>query len=145
MTEIQKGQAVKILCTSFLEDGSALDENAGDAPLTMTAGTKGKNEFSTAVSNSLIGMKLKEIKHLKIPSRLAFGDHDQKKVYKLPLNGGAARSVGDEMQLKVSLGGGEEILDGVVIKVDEQFAHVDTNHPLAGQKLIVKIEVLSFN
>jgi FKBP-type peptidyl-prolyl cis-trans isomerase 2 len=112
----------------------------------MIAGnTKSGNEFSKAVANSLIKMSVNETKHLRIPARLCFGDRDPKKIFKLTLNSSNAHyRVGDEIKIKVSEQEQTRVLEGTITKIDGDHAHVDTNHPLAGENLVVKVQIVSF-
>ena len=111
----------------------------------MIAGDTTKNRFSTVISKSLLEMKIGEIKHLKVPARLTFGERLEEKVFKMRLLKNHGHNVGDEVQIKVATGNIEEVLDGIIININGDYADVDTNHPLAGQNLNVKIEIISFD
>lgn len=143
MQMIRKDHDVTFQCSSFLEDGHCLDDHS-QGPIKMVAGRVQKNAIAQAVSDSLIGMKIKEIKHFTVPPRHGFGEIDSGKIFELPLEVDHEHSVGDELELKVTKGGLEEILTGIIIKIEKGKAQVDTNHPLAGQSILIKIKVLSF-
>lgn len=143
MSPIVKGQIVTFNCTSFLEDGSALDDPDETEPFVMKAGVVSKEEFPTAISGALVGMTINESKHLRIPPHLALGEHDPKKVYRLPTEAGREYKVGDPMQLLISNNKGEKVIDGIIIKHDGDQILVDANHPLSGKVLLVKIQILS--
>lgn len=117
-----------------------------DTPIFITAGINGKvNEFSKTISNCLIGMSVNEIKHFKMHPKFAFGEWDKKKVIKTVLAKDSHHQVGDDLKIKLTVQNQAQILDGTIVKIDGEYAHVDTNHPLAGEALIVKIQVISFN
>ena len=145
MTTVQKGQKVSFLCSSYLSNGDCLD-SGDEEPICMVAGLTGKgNEFSKAVSKSLVGMSIREIKHLKVPPKFVFGEKDVGKIYKIPINETSSHRVGDEIKIKVTDADEAQVLEGTVAKIEGEYAHVDTNHPLAGETIIVKIQVISFD
>ncbi len=143
MSRIRKGQRVTFLCSSYLEDGSCLDGES-EEPIKMIAGKKSANTISAVFSNSLLGMQRNETKSIKIPAAQAFGERQEDKIYRLPLAQDHKHYEGEDIQITVSSKGGEETLDGVIVKLNGDYASIDTNHPLAGQSLLVKIKVISF-
>ncbi len=144
MNSIRRGQRVTFLCASFLEDGTCLEAES-DKPIKMIAGQKSDNKFSAEISRSLLGMRRREKKHLKVPASLAFGEWREDRIFDLQLSPGHDYYEGKEIQLKVNSGDREELLEGTVIALNENSVSVDTNHPLAGKTLVLKIEVIAFN
>ena len=143
MPEIRQGQQVTLLCSSFLEDGQSLDSEPNE-PLVLTAGKKSKSYFSNKISESLIGMKVDEIKHFKVPGEHLFGKRNPLKILKLDFESENDYFVGKEINLKVINNNEEKIVDGEIVKIEGNTAFVDTNHPLCTQTIVVKLQIISF-
>jgi len=145
MATIQKGQVVSFLCSSYLSNGECL-ESGDNEPIRMVAGSLNKgNDFSKSVSKSLIGMSINEIKQLKLPAKFAFGEKDENKIFKMPITGNSTYKIGDDIQIKVTDDEQAQVLEGTITKIRGDYAYVDTNHPLAGEILTVKIKIISFD
>ena len=142
---VYKGQMVTFTCVSFLkEDGISEDNPENDELLTMEAGAKGPNPFATFLGKCLIGMRQNETKQFNVPRGYAFGPVYKDRIFKLPLKKGHGTSLGDDIKIKISGSDREEFADGVVVKIDKDVAHVDTNHPLAGKSILIRIKIADF-
>jgi FKBP-type peptidyl-prolyl cis-trans isomerase SlpA len=143
MAVVKEGHEVTFRCSSFLEDGSCLDEAEDQKPLTMKAGRKLSEPIPKAIGKALIGMGEKETKIVKVPPDLSFGEPDPKKIFALEIAQDDEYTVGEEIQLKVAGKNGDQVVNGIIASLKGGVAQVDTNHPLAGKTLVLKIEVLS--
>ena len=144
MTLVAKGQTVTFRCLPFLENGDPLG-NQKEEPLVLTAGSKGNSRLSNTLSTVIVGMGLLETKKYKVPAKFAFGDFDPNRVFKLSLEEPNDHKVGDELDLKVTTESGSSIKKGRILCLEQGNAEVDTNHPLAGENLIVEIKILAIN
>lgn len=72
----------------------------------------------------------------------AFGDNDEKAVKRIALENLADDMIQPGQKLSVKLNDGN-VIPGIVVKVDDDNALIDFNHPLAGQD--IKVEVLLEN
>lgn len=144
MAPIQQGQRVHFFCSSYLSNGECIDADTSES-VRMVAGMTAKgNEFSKAVSHSLLGMSVDESKQFNVPARFAFGEKDPGKIFRIPLNETPAGDIGDEVDFEVNHRNQGQVLSGTLIRKDNKFSYIDTNHPLAGEPLTVKIRVISF-
>lgn len=144
MAPIQQGQRVHFFCSSYLSNGECIDSDTSE-PVRMVAGMNAKgNEFSKAVSHSLLGMSVDESKQFQVPARFAFGERDPGKVLKLPLSESPEGDIGDEVEFEFNHRKQGQSFIGTIVKKDNKFSYIDTNHPLAGEALTVKIRVISF-
>ena len=146
MTIVQKGHNVLFHFKSYLDDGSCVDGDSPE-PLRMVAGSTSSagSPFSKRIASSLIGMRVNETKRFDVPARFGFGERDTKKIYKMSLEIGDNYRLGDEIEIRVRTGNKQETLQGEIIDISKDYATVDTNHPLAGENLTVKIQVISFD
>lgn len=146
MRKIRKGQKVSFWCSTYLKNGDCIDD--GDQrPFQMIAGaSSSKSELAKAISDSLIGMSIKEAKRFEIPARSAFGDRDEKKIFRIPYEASSSYQIKDEIQIRVGAETqGSQLLNGVIVDISNNHAYVDTNHPLAGEPLTINIQIISID
>lgn len=139
MTKIKKGQKVTFICSSFLKDGTSLDDPEDNEPMTMTAGASNENQFAAAISKALIGMEPGKDKKVTLKPKDAFGEVNQSKVVKIPiadLPSGVTK--GDVVSMETEEGSE----DATVVSMTAKAATLDFNHPLAGHPIILQIKVL---
>ena len=136
---IVNGSTVTIEYTLRLVDGSTVDSNVGEDPLTYT---QGAHEILPALEEALLGHQAGDTREVKLNAEQAHG----------PVNPAAYKEVALE-QLPESLrvagatlvavdpdGGRQPIR---VHEVREESAVLDFNHPLAGQTLSFDVKILA--
>jgi FKBP-type peptidyl-prolyl cis-trans isomerase 2 len=148
MVAITKGQSVTFLCSSFLEDGTCLDGEGENLPIVMQAGKAGANPFSTSIANLLVGMAPNEMRDCDLAPEQAFGAFNPKKVIRLPRRNYGSVAVGMEVKVpqqdnSIHRSSMRSSVHGTVIELDQNYALVDTNHPFAGQRISVRVTVIS--
>lgn len=141
MTKIMRGQTVDFYCVSFLADGTCLDDEENLETLHMKAGEKNSNLFYSSIAQSLIGMTTDQTRSFQIPFTSAFGKHDQNKIYKVPRESQKEYQIGDSLNHRISKKGRTYNVKGSISHIFEEHIELDTNHPLAGENIHVKIKI----
>lgn len=137
MTAIKKGDRVKIHYTGRLENGSVFESSHGRTPLEFTAGS---NEVIQGLSQAVLGMQPGESKTVEIPAEDAFGPHQPGLAQRVPRHMVPEQvNIGDPLQAR----SGDQTFVVWVKDLGDDFAILDANHPLAGQKLTFDIEMVS--
>lgn len=137
MAQVQSGDVVKIHFTGQLGNGQVFGSSREGDPLQFVAGGA---EMLPGISNAVLGMSQGESKTVTVPPEMGFGqrqDNLQQQVEKqnLPEN----VKVGDQLMAQA----GEKQMPVWVCEVNDEYAVIDGNHPLAGQTLTFEIELMS--
>lgn len=136
MKPIEYGDCIEIHYTTNSLEGGVVESSSRRDPLRFTVGS---DEVLAGLSRGVLGMRVGETKRISIPSEQAFGRRCDDLIQTVPRTlVPETVAVGD--QLSVSIDG--TILDVWVQKVTEQNVTLDANHPLAGESLVVDVEVL---
>lgn len=131
------GDRVQIHYTGRLEDGTVFDSSQGRDPLEFTAGG---NEVIPGVDKAVLGMQPGESKTVVVSAEDAYGVRTPGLEQRVPRRLLPKESqVGDRLQAKV----GEKVILVWVAEIEEEFAVIDANHPLAGRSLVFDIELVS--
>lgn len=141
MKKVENGKTVKLNYTGRLEDGSVFDSslNEGREPLTTTLG---QGQLIKGFESGLIGMSEGEKKTIEIESQDAYGPYIEDMIGEIEIEKvPEGVKVGDVLQ---GMGPQGPIMVKVV-EVNETLVKLDSNHPLAGKKLIFDLEVLEVN
>ena len=123
------------------DDASGTTPDTGPAPgpdgeTTTIAVRSGDNPIE-GFNDAVIGMAVNETKTITIPPEEAYGPYQEDAVIEVALTDlPEGVVVGDEL---VSPTGSVV----VVVAVGDEFATIDTNHPLAGQNLTFEITLVS--
>ena len=139
MKKIENGNTVTVNYTGRLEDGTIFDSslNEGREPLTAVLG---EGKLIKGFESGLIDMTEGEKKTVEIESDDAYGPYRDEMVTDIP-----------KTQVPEGVQAGET-LQGMspqgpvmvrILEVNEDTVKIDANHPLAGQKLIFDLEVVS--
>ena len=133
---IQAGKTVGFAYTLRLGDGSIVQSNEGDQPLTYV---HGENQILPALERELEGLEVDDRKEVTLQANDAYGDVRADAFREVPAEqippdarrvGAQLSAEGYEGPIRVS-----EVKDDVVV--------LDFNHPLAGQSLQFDIRVVS--
>lgn len=130
--QVEKGDKVAVDYTGKLENGTIFDSSSSRGPLEFTAGA---GQMIKGFDSSVIGMKINESKTITIPPEDAYGAADPKNIIEVPIsNVPNGTKAGDTLYAR-----GQPVR---VIKVTNETATIDANHPLAGKTLIFDITVV---
>lgn len=162
MAQAKQGDRVRIDFTGTLDDGTVFDSTldevecadecdadehaTGDCGCGCESGpmelTIGEGELFPQIEEALVGMSPGEEKTVVIPAAEAFGEFDEEKVFTAPRS-----SFPDDFdpqpgeELILTNEDGEEM--GVaVVEVADQEVKLDANHPLAGEDLTYKLQLV---
>ena len=141
MLQVKRGDRVKFTCRSYLENGTALEKEGEVKPIFLKADLANERSMRQIVSKALIDMWEKQSKTVEVPPEYAFGEYDSSLLFEIPKNM-APKNVTNGERLVLRMGNGKE-KEGTVTKVNQTGIEVDANHPLAGKKLLLTINILN--
>lgn len=139
MSQVKKGNKVKVFYTGKHKDGSIFETNIGQSPLEFIVG---KGKVIKGFENAVIGMALGQVKVVTFKPADAYGAKDPALLCTLAT---------DEFPNNINVALGTEIsftrLDGTpaagrIIKIEGNQITVDGNHPLAGRNLTFEIKLV---
>ncbi len=141
MEKVTSNSTVSVHYTGRLEDGTVFDSSLveGREPLTATLG---QGNLISGFENGLVDMIVGEKKTIEIEPENAYGQINPQmvnEVAKAQVPEGV--SVGDMLQAMSPAGP----INVKVLDIKEDVVVLDANHPLAGQKLIFYLEVISIS
>ena len=139
MAEARNGDKVKVHYTGKLEDGTVFDSSVDREPLELTLG---EGMVIAGFEKAVVGMNPGESKNIRIPADKVFGQYREEMVVvvnqkEFPEN--IKPRVG--LQLDVIREDGQTF-PVTVIDVSNESVTLDANHPLAGEDLIVDIQLI---
>lgn len=140
MEKVKKGNVVKVHYTGTLDDQTVFDSSKEREPLEFTVGA---GQMIQGFDNAVEGMKIGEVKTVKIPSNEAYGPVNEQAIFninKSQLPDGLIPEIG--MQLESQQPDGRRHLLSIVEVMEEEIK-LDGNHPLAGKDLTFEIEMMS--
>ena len=141
MEKVTSNSTVSVHYTGRLEDGTVFDSSLveGREPLTATLG---QGNLISGFENGLVDMVVGEKKTVEIEPENAYGQINPQmvnEVAKSQVPEGV--SVGDMLQAMSPAGP----INVKVLEINEDVVVLDADHPLAGQKLIFDLEVITIS
>ncbi len=136
--EIADRRVATVHFTLYDADGNTVTSTRGHAPLLHMQGAGG---IVPALEEALLGHKAGDRFEVEVTPERGFGKHHPELVQTLPramFKGGGEPAVGDKLQAQTARGP----LDVVVMSVDGDNIGVDGNHPLAGKRFRLDVEVV---
>jgi len=142
MTEIKKGDKVKVEYTGKLEDGSVFDSSEGKAPLCFEVGAQ---QVIPGFDKAVEGMKVDEEKEFTLKVDEAYGPVRDEMVQEIPRDKLPKDPEPKEgMMLMMQAPTGQQI-PAKITKVADDKVTIDINHPLAGKDLTFSVKVVGVN
>ncbi len=141
MEKVTSNSTVSVHYTGRLEDGTIFDSSLAEGREPLTA-TLGQGHLISGFENGLVDMTIGEKKTIEIEPENAYGQINPQmvnEVAKTQVPEGV--SVGDMLQAMSPAGP----INVKVLDIKEDIVVLDANHPLAGQKLIFDLEVISIS
>jgi peptidylprolyl isomerase len=139
MTQVRKGDSVKVHYTGTLADGTVFDSSVGREPLAVTVGS---GQVIAGFDEALLGMTVGEKKTVLIPVDKAYGARNEEMVMEVPIEQ-VPPDLDAEVGTRLELGGmNGELIRVVVSAISKTHITLDANPPLAGKDLTFTIEVL---
>ena len=140
MLVIKEGVKVNILFEAKLETGEIVLKTEEEQPLEVVVGD---GNIPKSIEKILIDMKEGETKTITLESAEAFGPKIDDLIVDLPKEGFDSQ-VELEVGSRVSINSPEgKKFIGTILEVKDENISVDFNHPLAGEKLIFTVTVVS--
>lgn len=134
----QRGDLVEVHFSMRVSFGESFDSSHGREPLRLVAGAEAP---LPAVGDAVVGMAVGEMKRVVVQADDAFGVPDPSLVRCVPLSLLPAKvKVGDRL-----LASGAQERTVTVLKVEGGEAILDGNHPLAGQALVLEVQLVSID
>ena len=139
MTEVKKGDNVKVHYTGKLNDGTVFDSSEGGKPLEFSVGS---GQVIAGFEEGVVGMKVGESKVIEIPVEKAYGARNDEMVIQAPIEQ-VPPDLNPELGMRLEMGGANgEILRVVVTEITDTHITLDANPPLAGKDLTFEVEVV---
>lgn len=139
MTEVKKGDNVKVHYTGKLNDGTVFDSSEGGEPLEFAVGS---GQVIAGFEEGVVGMKVGESKVIEIPVEKAYGERNDAMVIQAPIEQ-VPPDLNPELGMRLEMGGANgEILRVVVTEITDNHITLDANPPLAGKDLTFEVEVV---
>ena len=139
MSKVKEGDTVKVHYTGTLQNGEVFDTSENREPLEFTLG---QGQLIPGFEKAVTGLTVGDSTTVDIPSKEAYGEVREDLIISVPkaqLPEDIEPQVG--MQLQVNQPDGQPVPVRVTEIGDENLT-LDANHPLAGQDLSFKIEVV---
>jgi FKBP-type peptidyl-prolyl cis-trans isomerase 2 len=136
---IQNGQKVSLEYTVFLDDGTKIDSNVGEDPLTFVLGS---HAVFPALEEALSSLDIGDQKKIHLAAEDAYGPIVQEAFREVDIEVVPAhfRHEGAVLGVQDPNGG---VFPIRVHEVKEEKIVLDFNHPLAGKGLCFDVKVLS--
>jgi peptidylprolyl isomerase len=139
MTEVKRGDNVKVHYTGKLDDGTVFDSSVGKEPLEFAVGS---GQVIQGFEEGVVGMKVGESKVVHIPMEKAYGERNDEMVIQAPIEQ-VPPDLNPELGMRLEMGGAKgEILRVVVTEITDTHITLDANPPLAGKALTFEIELV---
>lgn len=145
--EAHLGDIVTVHFTGKRADATVFEDTRGGAPRQVHIGA---NLLLPAFEQALVGMKAGQKKNLLVKADHAFGPRQENPgmiqvLDKASLAHSADYEVGQRLNADITyLDGTKGRREVHVVAIDEKSVTVDANHPLAGQDLDFRIELVGF-
>jgi len=139
MSEVKKGDIVKVHYTGKLENGKQFDSSEGGEPLEFIVGS---GQMIKGFDNALPGMKVGDKKTIVIPPAEGYGEISEEATIEFPIE-----NVPEDMKLEQGMNltltneHGEPV-PVVVKEIKTDVVVMDANHFLAGESLVFDIELV---
>jgi peptidylprolyl isomerase len=142
MQKVENGMFVSVNYTGTLNNGEQFDSSKGRPPLEFKVGD---GQMIKGFDAAVVGMSLNEKKTFTLAPSDAYGDRNEDYMHEFP-KADIPPEINPEVGRTLSLTSpeGHPILARVV-GIDEEKVTFDLNHPLAGQSLTFKIEVVGIS
>lgn len=139
MTQVMRGDNVKVHYTGKLADGTVFDSSANREPLSFAVGS---GQVIVGFDEAVMGMEVGESKVVTIPVDKAYGVRNEELVIEVPIEQ-VPPDLNPEIGLRLEMGGlNGEIMRVVVTEITATHITLDANPPLAGKDLTFSLELV---
>ena len=134
---IDQGTKVTMSFSLALENGELIDSNFEDKPATFVLGD---GNLLPGFEEPLKGLKAGDQGEFLISPENAFGQRNPENMQDLTHDNFDQESI--QIGDVYSFQNGEGELPGVIVEIGDDSVKVDFNHPLAGRKIIFKVDIV---
>lgn len=139
MSEVKKGDKVKVHYTGRLTDGTVFDSSEGRTPLEFEVGA---GMMIAGFDSAVFGMKVGDKKTAEIPAKEAYGERNKEMMIDVPV-----KELPEGMKPEAGMPLTMQQQDGTpvpvtITEVKGDVVVIDANHELAGKDLIFDIEMV---
>jgi FKBP-type peptidyl-prolyl cis-trans isomerase SlpA len=138
--QVERGTKVKLHFSLALEDGSLIDSNFDKQPASFIIGD---GNLLPGFESAILGLESGQKREFTIPPENAFGQHNPQNVQDVDRTNFAEDKL--EIGAVFSFQNGDGELPGVIIGIEGEKVMIDFNHPLAGQSILFKVEILQIS
>ena len=136
--KVKKNARISLHYTMATSDGREIDATQPEEPLSFVCG---RNEVIPGFERELMGMEPGQKKNFVVQPEDAYGRRDETRVIELPRAGFPGDVKLEEGQrFSYRSPRGAEMF--TIKDVKDEFIVVDSNHPLAGVRLVYDVEIL---
>jgi FKBP-type peptidyl-prolyl cis-trans isomerase 2 len=141
MNKVTESSSVVVNYTGKLTDGSVFDSSLleGREPLNAKLG---EGQLIPGFETGLIGMMVGDKKTVEIDPREAYGERNEELILDV-VKTNVPENVEVGMLLQTFGPEGPTLVK--VLEIKDESVVIDTNHPLAGEKLIFELEVMGIS
>lgn len=142
MQKAANGLFVSVDYTGTLDNGEVFDTSEGRRPLEVQLGS---GNVIPGFESALMDMSLNESKTFTLAPEDAYGYRDEEQIHDFPkseIPEGMTPEVGQVLMLNTPQG---QQIPARVDSIDDTKVTFDLNHPLAGQSLTFKVEVVGIS
>ncbi len=139
MTQVKQGDTVRIHYTGTLNDGQTFDSSEGREPLEFQVGS---GQIIPGLDQAMPGMAVGDSKTVEVACENAYGEADPQAMQTVPrtsIPDDIPLDPGTRLQMQTPQG---QVVPVTVAEVTEEEVTLDANHPLAGQDLTFKLELV---
>lgn len=139
MPMINRTSLVTLHYSLGLTDDSVIEDNFEEEPMTVQLG---RGEMAEGLEFALLGLRDGEEQTIDIGPDMAFGHIDETLFRALPLSDfDPDLELQEGLIIDFSTAEGDS-LPGTILAFDENEVRIDLNHPLAGQTVRYRVEIL---
>ena len=140
--EINMSSLVLMHYSIALTNGQVIESSFDEEPVEIIMG---HGDVSEGMELALYGLKQGESQTLTLTAEQGFGLRDEGNINMMPLSdfpGELQPEVGTSYSFETP--SGEEI-PGTILKIEDDQAEVDFNHPLAGHEIVFTVNIIGVN
>lgn len=125
-----------------LTNGTIIESSFDDDSLEITMGN---DDITEGMELAIFGLKEGDSQTLTLTAEQGFGLRDEDNIHDMPLSD-FPEELPPEIGLSYSFESSEgDEIPGTVTGLKKSTVEVDFNHPLAGQEIVFRVEILSIN
>lgn len=142
MTQVKKGDKVKVHYHGKLTSGETFDSSEGRDPLEFEVGS---GNVIKGFDDGVTGMEVGEKKTINIPFLEAYGPRNSEMVIEVTKD-----KFPEDMEIEIGLplmmsdGDGHQF-QVTIVEIKEVEVMLDANHPLAGKDLVFDLELMEIS